>query len=136
MERWERWIPIFGLPPRLFNDSFLDSKEGIILEFSDENNQKKVEFKFEDGVLAYRNIDEGSLLKRLNYLDQHYGVDFYSEWTLFKVTNSEFMNWFLDESSGIYEPNQLIHYVFFTPNDVIEILTTYTPSVVINGGWK
>ncbi|PLR81430.1 hypothetical protein CVD25_20300 [Bacillus canaveralius] len=131
MEHWERWIPINGVPSKLYNDTFIDSKEGIILEFSDEKNKKKFVVKFEDGVLSYRNTDEGSLLKKLNYLDQQYGTDFYSEWTLFKVTNSEYINWFLDECSGIYEPNQVEHYVFFTPNDIIEILTTYTPSVVI-----
>lgn len=131
MEHWERWIPINGLPSKLYNDAFIDSKEGIILEFSDEKDKKKIVVKFEDGVLSYRNTDEGSLLKKLNYLEQQYGTDFYSEWTLFKITNSEYINWFLDESSGIYEPNQVEHYVFFTPNDIIEILTTYTPSVII-----
>ncbi|WP_070121269.1 hypothetical protein [Bacillus marinisedimentorum] len=131
MEHWERWIPIKGLPSRLYNDTFIDNKEGIILEFSDENDKKKILVKFDEGVLSYRNTDEGSLLKKLNYLDQQYGTDFYSEWTLFKVKNSEYIKWFLEESSGIYEPNQLEHYVFLTPNDVIEILTTYTPSIVI-----
>ena len=131
MEHWEKWIPINGLPSKIYNDSFIDSKEGIILEFSDEKHKKKIVIKFEDGVLSYRNTDEGSLLKKLNYLDQRYGTDFYCEWTLFKVKNSEYINWFLEESFGIYKPNQVEHYVFLTPNDVIEILTTYTPSVVI-----
>ncbi|MHC8514730.1 hypothetical protein [Sporosarcina sp. ITBMC105] len=131
MEHWERWTPINGVPSKLYNDTFIDSKEGIILEFSDKKDKNKFVVKFEDGVLSYRNTDEGSLLKKLNYLDQQYGTDFYSEWTLFKVTNSEYINWFLDECSGIYEQNQVEHYVFFTPNDIIEILTTYTPSVVI-----
>ncbi|HHY71641.1 MAG TPA: hypothetical protein GX497_00130 [Bacillus bacterium] len=131
MEHWERWIPINGLPSKLYNDTFIDNKEGIILEFSDEKDKSKIVVKFEEGVLSYRNTDEGSLLKKLNYLDQQYGTDFYSEWTLFKVKNSEYIKWFLEESSGIYEPNQLEHYVFLTPNDVIEILTTYTPSIVI-----
>ncbi|MCG3089810.1 hypothetical protein [Sporosarcina cyprini] len=131
MEHWERWIPINGVPSKLYNDTFIYSKDGILLEFSDEENKRKFVVKFEDGVLSYRNTDEGALLKTLNYLDQQYGTDFYSEWTLFKVTNSEYISWFLHESSGIYEPNQVVHYVFFTPNDVIEILTTYTPSVVI-----
>ncbi|KXG10247.1 hypothetical protein AT864_00838 [Anoxybacillus sp. P3H1B] len=131
MEHWERWIPINGLPSKLHNDTFVDNKEGIILEFSDEKDKKKIVVKFEEGVLSYRNTDEGSLLKKLNYLDQQYGTDFYSNWTLFKVKNSEYIKWFLEESSGIYEPNQLEHYVFLTPNDVIEILATYTPSIVV-----
>ena len=47
------------------------------------------------------------------------------------MKNSEYLSWFLEESSGIYESNKVEHYVFFTPNDVIEILSTYTPSVII-----
>jgi hypothetical protein len=131
LEQWERWIPISGLPSKIYNDTFIDSKEGVILEFSDETDKKKIVVKFEGGVLSYRNTDEGSLLKKLNYLDQQYGTDFYSEWTLFKAKNSEYISWFLEESSGIYESNQVEHYVFLTSNDVIEILSTYTPSVVI-----
>lgn len=131
LEHWERWIPISGLPSKLYNDTFIDDKEGITLEFSDEKEKYKVIFTFEDGVLSYRNTDEGSLLKKISYLDQHYDTDFYSEWSLFKIKDSEYMKWFLEECSGIYEPNELEHYVFLTPNDVIEILTTYTPSIVM-----
>ncbi|EIT87460.1 hypothetical protein A374_00130 [Fictibacillus macauensis ZFHKF-1] len=130
MELWERWIPIKGLTSRLYNDSFIDNKEGIILEFSDEEDKKKIVFTFEEGVLSYRNTDEGSLLKKLNELEQQYDTEFYSEWTLFKIKNSEYLKWFLEESSGIYEPDQIEHYVFLTPNDVIEILATCTPGIV------
>lgn len=131
MEHWERWIPINVLPSTLYNDTFIDTKAGTILEFSDQEEKQKIVITFGDGVLSFRNTDEGSLLKKLSYLDNQYGTDFYSEWTLFKVKNSEYISWFLEESSGIYEPNQVVHYVFLTPNDVIEILSTYTPNIVI-----
>ncbi|WP_338464919.1 hypothetical protein [Shouchella rhizosphaerae] len=89
MEHLERWVPTNGIPSRLYNDTFIDNKEGIVLEFSDEKDKKKMVVKFEKGVLSYRNTDEGSLLRKLNYLEQQYGSDFYSEWTLFKVINSD-----------------------------------------------
>ncbi|WP_245831722.1 hypothetical protein [Oceanobacillus senegalensis] len=76
MEHWERWIPINGLPLKLYNDTFIDNKEGIIVGFSDEKEKLKVVVKFEEGVLSYRNTDEGSLLKRLNDIDQQYGTAF------------------------------------------------------------
>ncbi|MER2172572.1 MAG: hypothetical protein ABS938_18300 [Psychrobacillus psychrodurans] len=132
MEHWEKWIPINGLPSKLYNDTLIDNKEGIILDFSDEKNKNKTVVNFEEGVLSYRNTDEGSLLKKLDYLEKQYGTDFYANWTFFKIKNSEYINWFLEESSGIYELNQIEHYVFLTPNDVIEILTTYAPSITIN----
>ncbi|MBB4823292.1 hypothetical protein HNO89_000512 [Sporosarcina luteola] len=131
MEHWNKWKPINGMPSKLYNDALIDNKEGITLEFSDEDHKKKIFVTFEHGVLSYRNTDEGSLLKRLDYLDQQYGTNFYSECTLFKVEDSDYMDWFLDESLGIYERSQLEHYVFLTLNDVIEILTTYPPCVVM-----
>jgi hypothetical protein len=131
LEHWERWKPLKDLPSTLYNDALIDNREGFILEFSNDMNDKKYVVKFEDGVVSYRNSDEGSLLKTLHYLDQQYGTDFYSEWTLFVVRNSAYKQWFLEESSGVFEPDQLQHYVFFTPHDVIEVLTTYPPSIEI-----
>ena len=42
MEQWERWIPISGLPSIIYNETFVDSKEGVILEFSDKTYKKKL----------------------------------------------------------------------------------------------
>jgi hypothetical protein len=131
MEQWERWVPLDDIPSTIYNDMFLDGKDGVILEFSDENCERKVVVNFEGGVLSYRNTDEGSLLETLNYLDQHYGTDFYSNWSLFKVKNSEYLNWFHKESCGIYESEEVEHYVFLTPNDVIEILSISPPSITV-----
>ncbi len=131
MEQWERWLPLNGLPPQLYNESFIDNKEGVILEFSDESEKRTITVTFDKGVLSYRNTDEGSLIKKLSQLDDQYGVEFYSEWTLFKVRNSSYIDWFLDESSGVYKQDQIVHYVFLTPDDVIEILSSYEPSVMM-----
>ncbi|ASS89275.1 hypothetical protein ACTHHL_06005 [Aeribacillus composti] len=131
MEQWKRWIPLDDIPSTIYNDMLLDGKDGVILEFSDENGEKKVVVNFKEGVLSYRNTDEGSLLETLNYLDQYYGTDFYSDWSLFKVKNSEYLKWFHKESCGIYESREVEHYVFLTSNDVIEILSIYPPSITV-----
>lgn len=131
MEQWKRWEPVNGIPTRIYNDSLVDSKEGLIITFSNETNTKNLIATFDGIVLSYRNTDEGSLLKMLNYLHQQYGTEFYSQWPLFKVENSAYLNWFLTESSGIYESRKVEHYVFLTPNDIIEVLSTYDPEIVI-----
>ncbi|OYD06128.1 hypothetical protein [Paludifilum halophilum] len=131
MEQWERWVPLNNLPSKLYNDLFVDNSDGITLEFSDESNQKIVWVNFREGVLSYRNTDEGSLLKMLKYLNQQYGITFYSEWPLFKVKNSGYLTWFQEQSCGVYESSEIVHYVFLTPHDVIEILSDYSPSVRI-----
>lgn len=40
MEQWERWIPLDDIPSTIYNDMLLDGKDGVILEFSDENGEK------------------------------------------------------------------------------------------------
>lgn len=131
MEHWERWKPLSGIPTKLYNDSLLDSEDGFIMEFSDEYFEKKVIVRFEDGVLSYRNTDEGSLLKTWDKLDQQYNGSFYSNWPLFKIKNSKYLKWFFEESMGIYEREKVEHYVFITPDDVIEVLSAYPPKILI-----
>lgn len=94
MEHWERWEPLSGIPTKLYNDSLVDSEDGFIMEFSDENFEKRVIVRFEEGVLSYRNTDEGSLLKTWYKLDRQYNGSFYSNWSLFKVKNSKYLKWF------------------------------------------
>ena len=85
MELWERWEPVSGIPQKLYNDSLTDNEDGLIMEFSDSNLEKKEIVQFEEGVLSYRNTDEGSLLKTWSELDQQHRGSFYGDWTLFKV---------------------------------------------------
>ncbi len=75
--------------------------------------------------------DEGSLIKTWEFLNDHYGVDYYDRWPFFKVKGSEYLNWFIKQSSGIYDPEEVEHYVFKTPNDIVEVLSTFEPDVII-----
>ena len=131
MERWEKWIPIDNIPQKIYLDSFVDDNEGIAMTFSSQDGEKRILVQFEGFVLSYRNTDEGSLLKTWKLLGYHYGDGFYSRWSLFQVKNSEYLNWFLKESCGVYEPGEVLHYVFVTPNDVVEVLSTFVPSVTV-----
>ena len=85
---------------------------------------------FDGGVLSYRNTDEGSLFKTLSFLEETYGTDFYSDWSFFIVNHSEYIDWSNEESISIDEKG-MKDYVFLTPDDVIEILSTYPPSIEI-----
>ncbi len=132
MTKWKKWMPMDGIPSTMYMESLVDDREGVVLSLKDDrSDKKKLTVNFEGGVLSYKNTDEGSLLGMLHYLDQHYGADFYSNWTLFEVENSEYIDWFLRESSGIYSKEKIKHYVFLTSDDVIEILSTYPPKVTL-----
>ena len=128
-ERWKKWMPVKGLPPKMYNNLLVDGEEGVILNFSDENDTKRIIVKFDGNVLSYRNTDEGLLMKMLIFLDENYGSSFYGNWSIFKAANTAYINWFLEESSGIYKPDEIHHYIFLTPHDVIEVLSTDIPSI-------
>src|SRR5699024_1069576 len=131
MEQWERWIPVNGIPSVIYNNKLIDDNKGITMNFRNEYDTKNITVEFDGNVLSYRNTDEGSLIKKIDFLDEKYGAKFYSEWSLFKAKDTDYINWFLEESSGIYEAGEIQHYIFVTPHDVIEVLSTYSPNVKV-----
>ena len=70
-------------------------------------------------------------MKMINFLDEKYGTEFYAHWGLFEVTDSAYLEWFNQESYNIYKCCDIKHYVFITPNDIIDILSTYEPTINI-----
>lgn len=131
MEEWERWFPTNDIPSVIYNDKLIDDDNGITIKFSNEYDTKNIIVAFDGNVLSYRNTDEGSLLKKIDFLDDRYGTKFYSEWSLFKAKGTDYINWFLEESSGIYKAEEVQHYIFVTPHDVIEVLSKDPPNVKI-----
>lgn len=130
MEQWERWVPIDNIPETIYNQLLLDNEDGLTLEFSDEEQKTSIKVLFE-GFLCYRNRDEGSCLKTIEFLHKNYPLEYHAKYCLFKVFNSAYLHWFLDECEGLYEPFDIQHYVFFTPNDVIEVLSLDVPKVTV-----
>src|SRR5699024_6842317 len=131
-ERWKKWMPVKGLPPKMYNNLLVDGEEGVILNFSDENDTKRIIVKFDGNVLSYRNTDEGSLMKMLIFLDENYGSSLYYNWSIFKATNTAYINWFLEESFGIYKAAEIHHYIFLTPLDVMKVLYSYIRSIRVD----
>src|SRR5699024_4199064 len=128
-ERWKKWMPVKGLPHKRYNNMLVDGEEGVILNFSDENDTKRIIVKFDCNVLSYRKTDEGSLMKMLILLDENYGSSFYYNWSIFKATNTAYINWFLEESSGIYKADESHHYIFLAADDVMEVRYIDIPSI-------
>ncbi|WP_427340828.1 hypothetical protein [Caloranaerobacter sp. DY30410] len=131
-EIWSRWKEELRLPKKLVLDSLIDNIDGLILKFSDEDDEGlQVKVVFEDHVLSYRNRDEGEFLRKFKYLGDTYGDKFYSNWSFFQVKNSEYIQWFNEENFGIHQNEDIRHYVFITVNDVVEILSVYEPKIEI-----
>jgi len=130
-EIWERWEPVHSFPKRIYLQSLIDNKNGLTLLFETEDD-KTIAFNFESGVLSYRNTDEGDLYQTLRDLDKEYGGEFYSNWSLFKVKNSSYLNWFKKEGCGKWDyQDDVKHYVFMTSDDVVEVLSNYLPLITL-----
>ena len=128
--KWIKWEPIEGLSSKYYINSILDGLEGLIVVLSDANDEnKKVKVVFEDSVHTYRSTDESFRQSTINDLDEIYGTQFYSDWTFFKVTNSEYMQWLSAQSYSIIDSEPLIHFIFLAVDSVVDIIATYEPKV-------
>ena len=130
MNEWEKWIPLESIPARLYKDSLIDDGDSPRIIVSDETEGQKYSFLFDGLLLSYRNSDEGSRIRMLEHLDKHYAHLEYGNWTLFKIKNSSYLEWFTRESLKRYEGIvEVGYYVFLTSNDVIEVLSVDAPTI-------
>ena len=130
MNEWEKWIPVESIPARLHKESLMDDGDSLRIIVSDATEGQKYSFLFDGLLLSYRNSDEGSRLRMLEHLDRYYAHLEYGNWTVFKMKNSSYLEWFAQESLERYEGIvEVEHYVFLTSNDVIEVLSADSPTI-------
>lgn len=129
-EIWQRWEPTTELSKKYYIDSIIDNIQGLSIILSDaEIEDSKIEIVFDNSVHAYRSTDESYRQKILNYIDEKYGTEFYSEWTLFKVVNSEYFEWIYNQSFGIAEIEELNHFSIIAVDSIIDIIAAYEPII-------
>ncbi len=135
-EKWTRLEPISGLDMRYNIKSIIDNVDGfeiILSDFrassKDEKDNIKVKFKY--GVSAYRCTEEGLTLNLLNLLGEQYGTDFYTKWNFFKVDNSEYIKWLVNEYAGFDDEYAnligLKHYAFIDNDFILDVIAKYEP---------
>ncbi|GMO00047.1 hypothetical protein PthstB1num2_20860 [Parageobacillus thermoglucosidasius] len=69
------------------------------------------------------------MLQTISFWSSEYGNDFFS-WPLYKSSNSSFIHWLNEESCGKFEEGHIEHYVFITPNEIIEVLSATPPQLI------
>jgi hypothetical protein len=132
-EKWIIWdSQIENFPDKIYLDNLTDNKDGLVLNFSNEDGDKTIKIIFEDSVMSYRNNDESYMLRTINYVSEVYGSSFMKKNSIFIVENSPYIEWFNSESYDIYKDYDLRHFVFMTPNDIVEVISTYPPKITLN----
>lgn len=115
MNNYIKWEPINPLPKDL---CFVGIKDDLgtltvmLREIGDEENILEIKFK---GVLAYRVVQEGGRLKTLYEFPDFRGF--------ITSVNSSFLAWFNEESRGMFEDWELVHYAICNSDNIVDIIS-------------
>lgn len=121
--KYLKWNPLEGIPSHLSCEGIYDDYEGFrILLKGDETTAAMLRITF-DAASAYRNIDEGDLLRTIT------AVKDTGKSSLYTVENSSWIEWFREESLGKHSKTRFIHYAIYTENDCIDVITEFEPEV-------
>lgn len=123
VEQWEHWMPINNLSKKYYIDYILSDSKIFKIILTDINNVKnKVHVVFEDSIHAFKWVDEIYRFKKIEQLNKQFGTNFCEEWTFFKVTNSDYLKWISDQSYGISDDRDLIHFSFIGANSILDVI--------------
>lgn len=119
----------------IFQELFSDSPYSFIrLSDNDEvleicllgKSGLKIRFLF-DSHLCYRKLDEGDALRTLSQISPEGLAGRY----FYLVENSDFVEWFIDQSYGVREIGVVEHYLICSENDIIDVLSLNPPEVSV-----
>lgn len=127
---WIRWEPIDGLSGKYSVDSLIMGNDGLIIQLSSVNkDMKKVEIQFEYAIDAYRYTNDSFCFNTCANLAEKYGREFHSNWTFFKVEDSEYLQWLSEKSSTYAGEFSFTHFCIIGSDEMIDILARYEPTV-------
>ena len=102
--------------------NFTENVDGLLLHCNFKSGNKLIHFT---DYLALRIIDEGNAFKTLEQ------QNFDGKSWFFVASDSDFIDWFNDQSCSIHE-NQYKHYIVVTQHKILELLSSEKPSVIVD----
>ncbi|CCQ52319.1 hypothetical protein [Crocosphaera watsonii] len=78
-EKWIKWKPIERIPNTLYIEELKDTRDGLTIVMTREDNILPSLIINFDTIISYRNTDESYLLKTLNEREN------FNKWPLFKI---------------------------------------------------
>jgi hypothetical protein len=121
-EKLIKWEPLKDIPNLLYLEGLHHDYEGFRLILRDDKSGQVLRITF-DPPLTYRNTDEGDLILFFK------NCKLPEKWPLFKMKNSNYLKWFHEQSLNIREDEKPIHYLIITPDDCIDVISSFTPRV-------
>jgi hypothetical protein len=130
-EKWTQWKPLENLANEYYIKSItIAGKEFKILLGDARADSPDVCVSYTDYFISeFRSNSETFRLSTISYLDEKYGGKFYSEWTFFKIENSEYLKWLSEQSYGISDDCRLIHFCILTDDEFFDFIASDEPKV-------
>jgi len=134
-ENWKKWEPIKDSSNKyIINSIKFNSEAELQIALSEfEGKEKKTIFITFTGINNYRMVNEKIKNYVLAALASSTGSYIYMNWTFFKVGNSSYLKWLLDESDTLSEIFYGIkdHYVIASKNILLEVASNSEPVIEI-----
>lgn len=129
-ENWIKWNPANVPEGEFIVTNYTQNKDGTKFILDDEKNIVEILF---DGITPIiRSSVEGIRMRTWGEVQQKYNDKFFfRKWFLYKVENSKLSKWAEEESCGFYVSDQLTHYCIVTSEEIIDILSSFEPIIVV-----
>lgn len=122
-EAWSRWTPpIIGKDGDYDIIKIEDNIENLKIFLRHMKINREIEICFDGGVLAYRTTDESFRINLIHELTQKYGKSFYVDWSFFKVEESNYLKWLVDEAFRTVSESKVNHFSIMGPDLIVDIL--------------
>lgn len=126
-ERYKRWSPIQGLPDRLLLDSLTDNSNGLEIALAEDlDSPKRILIHFDLSDLVGYRVTNDSFTWRSDSNRIREEVC-----SLNVVENSDFLEWFVEETYGAADLSGAIHYALLLAEEGIDIVSRGSPEVCI-----
>jgi hypothetical protein len=124
-EKYAKWEPVEGIENEMWVEALHDDYEGLRVLLKGSSGSSGILSISFPQYYGYRNFDE-------SFRDKLWGKDSFEtrNWSLFKTSSSEFIDWLVEESGGVYNKEEMLHYVIKTGADVIEVVAKLVPPKV------
>lgn len=122
-EKIGRWEPISDLPIHLYIDSILEDHNGLTIIVRGADTEDSISFVFKK-LVNFQNTIESCTLQRLEDLPM-----LSTEWPLFIISHSSYVYSLTEQSFGIINHDDLLHYIITHGDGIIDIVTYQEPVV-------
>lgn len=128
-EKRIKWVLVKGISPTVYLIGLKYNRHDLTLNVQDQNDKfaSILTIQF-NNFLTFRIVDEGTLLKGDYDLDEAVikmgkNKSYYYMWSLYTVENSSYAAWFHQRNLCKNQDIEIIHYLIFTPIEVVEVLS-------------